>query len=355
MVRITLYDPKISAEVYSRRRAEERAFESPVAAGLGRLGRALMAREARREARHRDKTQAMRELAKMRKKEFARLREQGQSALPDPGWSAKKFLGEHLKRRDETLAALAKENPPAARIVAEKSAALAEDVARRAMVTEAANLGRALTADINAAVAEAVETVRTDPSQHKAAVEEFRATLSELAETGMDAGAVATVVASADRKITGAAFRQRLKEDPEAAKRELEAGEYGEGLTAEETDALAGKADLAIKVRLRRAEAAAKSVEDAYMAEFKAFERRIFNGEMADDENFSDEAIRASVSPDVAERLIRERDRAEARGRAFAEIEFLSEEEIEERLGTAERDEIRHLLWARDHRRRLMK
>ncbi len=347
MVRIILYDPKISAEVYSRRRAAEQPFESPVAAGLGQLGRALTEREERREPGHQDKTKAMKVLGRMRKEEFARLKKEVGYRTLEHDWSAKGYVLEYVSRRDETLADLAKNNPRAARIVAEKSANLTEDLSRRAMVMESNNTGQALVADINATVGDAIETVRADPGQLGAVLSEFRGTLTGLAENGMDTDATATIIGAAERKITGAAFRQRVKEDPAAAKEELAAGEFGEGLTQEETDAMLARADRGDKMRQRRTEGAAKSADDGLVADFRAYEQRLFNGEAPDDENFSDEAIRAGVSSDVAERLILERDRAEARGSAFAEIEFMSEAEIEDRLGEADRDEVRHLLWAR--------
>ena len=276
MVRITLYDPKISAEVYSRRRAAEQPFESPVAAGLGQLGRALTEREERRAPGHQDKTMAMKVLGRMRKEEFARLKKESGYRTLEHDWSAKGYVLEYVKRRDETLTDLAKTNPRAAKIVAEG-------------------------------------------------------------------------------KIATAAFRQRLKEDPEAAKEELAAGEFGDALPQEQAETLMAKSDQAVKVRQRQSEAAAKSSEDQFVSELRTYKQRLLEGEAPDDETFSDEAIMAQVSPEVADRLIRERDRAEARGNAFAEIQFMSEAELEERLGEAERDEVRHLLWARGHRRQLMK
>ncbi len=355
MVRILQYDPQISAEAYSRRRAAEQSSESPVAAGLGQLGRALTEREERREPGHQDKIKAMKVLGRMRKEEFARLKKEGGYRTLEYDWSAKGYVLEYVSRRDETLADLAKKNPRAARIVAEKSANLTEDLSRRAMVMESNNTGQALVADINATVGDAIETVRADPTQLGAVLSEFRGTLTGLAENGMDTDATATIIGAAERKITSAAFRQRVKEDPAAAKEELAAGEFGDVLTPEQTDAMLARAERGDKVRQRRTEGAAKSAEDGLVADFRSYEQRLFNGEAPDDENFSDEAIRAGVSSDVAERLILERDRAEARGSAFAEIEFMSEAEIEDRLGEADRDEVRHLLWARGHRRRLIK
>lgn len=355
MVRILQYDPQISAEAYSRRRAAEQPFESPVAAGLGQLGRALTEREERRAPGHQDKTKAMKVLGRMRKEEFARLKEQDIFSDLRERWSAKGHVLEYVSRRDETIAELAKKNPRAAQIVAEKSAILTEDLSRRAMVMESNNAGQALVADINAAVGDAIETVRTDPSQLGAVLSEFRGTMTELSEDGMDSDATATIIGAAEGKIANAAFRQRLKEDPEAAKEELEAGEFGDALRPEQAEALLTKADQAVKVRQRQSEAAARSGEDQFVSELRAYEQRLLDGEAPDDETFSDEAIMARVSPEVADGLIRGRDRAEARGRAFAEIQFMSEAEIKERLGEAERDEVRHLLWARGHRRELMK
>ena len=45
MVRILQYDSKITAAAYSQRRAAEEGFDSGVATGLARLGRALSERE----------------------------------------------------------------------------------------------------------------------------------------------------------------------------------------------------------------------------------------------------------------------------------------------------------------------
>lgn len=355
MVRITLYDPKISAEVYSQRRAAERSLESPVAEGLGRLGRALMAREDRVEPGNQDRTQALRALAKMRKQELSRLREDLKPGSADPHGSGKRFLQEHTKRRDAFLKALAERNPRSAKLVADRAAALTEDMARRATVFEAANIGDALAADINAALIDAVDTVRADPTQREAMQEEFRATLTALAEEGVDEGALETLFTTANSKIANAAFEGRADEDAEAAREELAAGEFGDGLAEEEIEARVAKADREIKVRQRRSESMARSAEDAFVAEFKGYQRHLLDGGTADQDAFGDEAIRVRVSPETADRLIRERDRAEARGHAFQEIEFLSEEEIEARLAEAEPDEVRHLLWARGHRRQLIR
>lgn len=354
MVRITQYDPRISAEVYSHRRAAERPFDSPLAEGLGRLGRSLMVQEERGEPGNQDKTLALRAMAKMRKAELARMREDLKPGSADPRGSGKRFLKGHVKRRDAFLKALAERNPRSAGLVADRSRVLTEDVARRATVFEAANIGDALAADINAALTDAIDTVRADPTQREAAQGEFRATLSALAKDGVDGDVVATLIAAAERKIAHAAIDGREEEDPVAAREELAAGEFGDGLFAEEVELRLAKADREVKTRQRRAEAMAKSAEDAFVAEFRDYERRLSVGEAAGDEAFSEDGIRARVSPDVAERLIGQRDRAEARGSAFREIEFLSEEEIAERLEEANSDEIRHLLWARDHRRRLI-
>ena len=177
MVRITLYDPKVSAEVYSRRRAAELPLESPVAEGLGRLGRSISQREERREAGHQDKTRAMRVLGKMRRTEFARLNEEARAAGPESRWAARGYVLEYLNRRDQAIADLARTSPRAAHIVAENSAALTEDVSRRAIVVESASTGDALAADITAAVGDAVETARSDPTQGQAVLSEIRATL----------------------------------------------------------------------------------------------------------------------------------------------------------------------------------
>lgn len=45
-MRITLYDPRVSAAAYSQRRAAEEESGSGIATGLARLGRALSEREA---------------------------------------------------------------------------------------------------------------------------------------------------------------------------------------------------------------------------------------------------------------------------------------------------------------------
>ena len=137
----------------------------------------------------------------------ARVVEQGGYRTLDPRWSAKGLLEAYLKRRDESIAALAKENPRAAQIVARNSAKLTEDLSRRAMEIESDHSGEALVADINAAVGDAIETVRADPTQFEAVLSEFRTTLTELAENGMDADATATIIGVAERKFRNAAFR----------------------------------------------------------------------------------------------------------------------------------------------------
>ena len=42
-MRITSYDPQVSAAVYSQRRAAEESGDSGIATGLARLGRAMLA------------------------------------------------------------------------------------------------------------------------------------------------------------------------------------------------------------------------------------------------------------------------------------------------------------------------
>ncbi len=354
MVRITLYDPKISAEVYSRRRAAEQPFESPIAEGLGQLGRAITQREERREAGHQDKTQAMRVLAKMRRTEFARLKKEGQAASPESRWAARGYVLEYLSRRDETITDLATRNPRAAQIVADESAALTEDVSRRAMVVESASTGDALAADITAVVGDAIETVRIDPIQLQGVLSEFRTTLTGLVENGMDPNAIATIIGAAERNITNAAFRQRLEEDPEAAREELEAGEFGDAMPPEETEALTARADQAVKVQRLRAEADTKAADDDYRAGFDDYLARWMTGDVEEDDAFAEGALRARVSPETFEHYFLPRlRRATAIADVFSEIEFLSDTEIRERIIRARPSEAEVLTDAQALRNRV--
>lgn len=328
MVRITLYDPQISADVYSQRRAAERAPGSRVAEGLGRLGRALTARAEREAPGNQDRTQALHALAKLRREELARLREDLKPGAADPQGSGGGFLRGHMERRDAVLRALAERNPRSARLVAEQAGALTEDLARRATVFEAANIGDALAADINAALTDAIETVRIDPTQREAVQEEFRATLTALAEDGVDEGAVATLMDAADRGIANAAFEGRVAEDPEAAREELAAGEFGDGLPAEEAEARRAKADHAVRVRRLSADADARVAEHAYRTRFEDYLRLLASGEAAQDDAFSEEAIRDRMSADVAGVMIEQLKEATAIAAALAEIQFMSRTQI---------------------------
>ncbi len=328
MVRITLYDPQVSADVYSQRRTAERAPGSRVGEGLGRLGRALTARAERQAPGNQDRTQALHALAKLRREELARLREDLKAGAADPQGSGGRFLQGHMERRDAVLRALAERNPRSARLVAEQAGALTEDVARRATVFEAANIGDALVADIDAALTDAIETVRIDPTQREAVQEEFRATLTALAEDGVDRGAVATLMDAADRGIANAAFEGRVAEDPEAAREELAAGEFGDGLPAEEAEARRAKADHAVRVRRLSADADARVAEHAYRTRFEDYLRLLTSGEAAEDDAFSEEAIRDRMPAGVAGLMIEQLKEASAVAAAFAEIQFLSGRQI---------------------------
>ena len=110
MVRIPVYDPRVPASVLSQPAAVTRPFDSPVADGLGRLGRAVDQRLQRlREGKN--QIVAMDAVEAFRRDERGRLDKiRGAGSEVGEGFQDA-FMADHAVRRDKTIARLETERP----------------------------------------------------------------------------------------------------------------------------------------------------------------------------------------------------------------------------------------------------
>lgn len=205
MVRITLYDPKVSAEVYIQRRKAEQGFDSGVATGLARLGRALTERERGFRAAGSEAVGLEAALG-FWEDEVGRLDELG-AKIPrgKPGFHDL-AMKQHLARREERIAGLKEQDPVAAERFDLRTRPLIETLQRRAGAMEAGASGDGLAGGLEAALKTAVRAVRADPLQHDAIRDGLLESLAEMAANGVDADGLAGFRTAVDRNLAGAAI-----------------------------------------------------------------------------------------------------------------------------------------------------
>ncbi len=350
-MRILQYDPQISAEVYSQRQAAEEGFDSGVATGLARLGRALSERE---EGFRRAGAGAMaaREAVSFWDSEVARLDELGAKIPPGKAGFHDLAMKEHLARRTETIARLKETDPEQASLFDLRTRPLVETLERRASAMEAEASGQTLAAGMGGALTIAAKTVRADPLQHDALHGQLAETLSEMERDGVDADALAGVRASADRSLATAAIGGLIDDGQFDDARELLADGRMPTLTPEdrrEQERLVGRAE-------RRAEATGSAelaaARDTYWAGYRSLEARLREGGEAPDLRYTDESIRAALPEEQAEKMILLRDTAEDAGDAYGRGALASRDTIDTLIAGAGPEEARHLRAAAQERER---
>jgi len=334
MVRITLYDPKISAEVYSQRREAEQGFDSGVATGLARLGRALTGRGRGFRAAGSEAV-ALEAALGFWEDEVGRLDELG-ARIPrgKPGFHDL-AMKQHLARRDEAIAGLKQQDPAAAERFDLRTLPLTEALERRAGAIEAGASGDGLAGGLEAALKTAARAVRADPLQHDAIRDGVLGSLAEMEANGVDAGGLAEFRVAVDRNLAGAAIVGLIADEQFDAAREL--------LTEGRLPALAEEDRKQLGRRLQRAEARAAADGnaetaggiDAYRAGFEGLQEILRQGGEAPDLDYADEMIRRVLPEDQAEEMIAAREAAEDRGAAYRPILLADRANIEALIAEA--------------------
>ncbi|NNG03423.1 MAG: hypothetical protein HKM95_04900, partial [Inquilinus sp.] len=314
-MKLTLYQPQVSASVLSQPGGGRRPFESPVAAGLGRLGSAVDALEKRRQT-GRDAALAADALARFRKDETAALRRQAKDPEALGDGFAERALRDFEIRRDKTIAALKEQSQAAADRFAEGAAAVAETVRAGVLAAEASAAGGAIAGQVSAALGAGMETLREDPDQYAAILGELDGTIDVLAGDGFPAEAADRLRRQSGAKLAAAAIEGMIAEDPAAVLAALDDGAFAETLEPTERERWAGRARRARDREAAATEAGTAASQAGLWREFERAARALRLGEQPAAGDFDDEAIRAALPADQADKMILLRDRAEAEGAA---------------------------------------
>ncbi len=320
MVRITLYDPQVSAAVYSERRAAEESGESGIATGLARLGRSLTERE--RGLRAAGSETAGLEAALGFWESEQRLLDAAGAKIPrgKPGFHDS-VMRRHLERRRREIVRLKEEaGVEAATRFDRRTEALTGILEQRAGAMEAAASGDGLADGMAAAMKRAVSAVQADPLQHDAIIDAFKVSLAEMEANGVDAGALAGVGAAMRRNAGRAAVTGLIGEGEFDAARDLLAEGRLPALEEEDRREL-GRRLKRVEEKTEAEGAAAEAAGiAAYWAGFRDVEEDLRAGREVTGVDYADETIRRMLPEDGAERMIAAREAAEDRGAAYRRI-----------------------------------
>lgn len=353
MVRITLYDPQVSASVYSQRRSVEQSGTSGIATGLARLGRALTERERGfRDAG--SEVQALEEALGFFEEEH-QLLDAARAKEPNgrPGFQ-ERAVSAHLARREERIIRLKETDGEAAARFAERTRPLSKALARRAGAMEAAASGETLSGGLEGALRTAVRAVQADPLQHDDIRNGLMDTLSEMEASGVDADGLAGFRAAAERNLGLAAVGGLIGEGEFDAARELLAEGRLPGLAEEDRRALGRKVARAEARSASEADAGTAAGIDAYWAGFQTVREALREGREAAGVDYADETIRRVLPADQAEKMIALRDDAEDAGAAYGRVALASPEAIDRLIaGAGKREAGRLRAAARQRERRL--
>lgn len=353
MVRITLYDPKVSAAVYSQRRAVEQSGESGVATGLARLGRALTDRE--RGFRTAGSEMAGLESALGFWESEQQLLDAAGAKIPrgKPGFH-ESVMRRHLERRRQEIVRLKEEEGvEAATRFDRHTQALTGMLERRAGAMEAAASGDGLADGMAAAMKRAVSAVKADPLQHDAVIEAFDTSLAAMEANGVDADALTGVGEALRRNVGRAAVDGLIGEQEFDAARELLDEGRLPGLTEEDRRELGRRLErVEAKAAADGAAAEAAGIA-AYRAGFRDVEADLRAGREVPGVDYADETIRRVLPEDQAEKMIALRDEAEDAGAAYGRVALASPDVVEGLIAAAGPEEARRLraaAWDRQQR-----
>ena len=353
MVRITLYDPKISAEVYSQRRKAEQGFDSGVATGLARLGRALTERERGNRAANSEAV-ALRAAMGFWEEEVRRLDKLGAKIPPGKPGFHDMAMKEHLAERDRRIAALKEAHPDAVEVFDRHTQPLTGVLEHRAGVMESVAIGEGLAGALEGAMTEAVRAAKTDPLQHDAILERFDDALAAIEANGIVPEGVAGTRQAARRNVGMAAVDGLIADGEFEAARELLAEDRLPGLAEEDRTQLGRRLDRAEAKAAAEGEAETAAGIDAYWAGFEGLQETLRTGGEAPDVDYADETIRRVLPADQAEKMIALRTEAEDAGDGYGRIVLASPDAIDALIADAPPDEARHLrAAARERERRL--
>ena len=334
MVRITLYDPKVSAEVYSQRRAAEQGFDSGVATGLARLGRALTEREHGHRAANSEAV-ALRAAMGFWEEEVRRLDKLGAKVPPGKPGFHDMAMKEHLAERDRRIAALKEADPEAVEVFDRHTRALTGILEHRAGVMESVAVGDGLAGALEGAMTQAVRAAKTDPLQHDAILERFDDALAAIEANGIIPEGVAGTRQAARRNVGMAAVGGLIADGEFEAAREL--------LTEDRLPALAEEDRKHLGRRLQREEDKSAAQGDAtqaagiaaYRDGFREIEAELRVGREVTGVDYADETIRRVLPEDQAEEMIAAREAAEDRGAAYRLILYADRATIEAMIAEA--------------------
>ena len=353
MVRITLYDPKISAEVYSQQRKAEQGFDSGVATGLARLGRALTERERGNRAANSEAV-ALRAAMGFWEEEVRRLDKLGAKIPPGKPGFHDMAMKEHLAERDRRIAALKEAHPDAVEVFDRHTQPLTGVLEHRAGVMESVAIGEGLAGALEGAMTEAVRAAKTDPLQHDAILERFDDALAAIEANGIVPEGVAGTRQAARRNVGMAAVDGLIADGEFEAARELLAEDRLPGLAEEDRTQLGRRLDRAEAKAAAEGEAETAAGIDAYWAGFEGLQETLRTGGEAPDVDYADETIRRVLPADQAEKMIALRTEAEDAGDGYGRIVLASPDAIDALIADAPPDEARHLrAAARERERRL--
>ncbi len=342
MVRITLYDPQVSASVYSQRRSVEQSGTSGIATGLTRLGRALTERE-RGFRNAGSEVQALEEALGFFEEEHQLL---DAARAKEPSGTLgfqERAVSAHLARREERIIRLKEMDGEAAARFAERTRPLSKALARRAGAMEAAASGETLSGGLEGALRTAVRAVQADPLQHDDIRDGLMDTLSEMEASGVDADGLAGFRAAAERNLGLAAVGGLIGEGEFDAARELLVAGRLPGLAAEDRRALGRKVGRAEARSASEADAGTAAGTDAYWAGFRTVQAALRVGREATGVDYADETIRRVLPADQAEKMIALRDEAEDAGAAYGRVALASPEAIDRLIAGAGKREARRL------------